>query len=106
VSSAMQDQEKDENKGNAGKPNPKQIKVKVSFPLAGKGAYNDKVEPSTSADVVRQAAMGHFGVADDQTATYYLTLGGQRVDAAATVGSLAGDKHELKFTLAKELIQG
>jgi hypothetical protein len=55
---------------------------------------------------VRVAAMGHFGVADDQTATYYLTVDGQRVDAAATVGSLAGDKHELKLTLAKELIQG
>src|SRR4051812_34953310 len=104
MSAAPKDQEKDEKdktKGGDGKPDPKQVEVKVSFPLAGKGPYNDKVEPGASADVVRQAAMGHFGVADDQTATYYLTLGGQRVDATATVGSLAGEKHELKFTLAK-----
>jgi hypothetical protein len=104
MSDAAKEQEK--NQGGHGKPEPKQVEAKVSFPLAGKGPYNDKVEPATTADAVRQAAMGHFGVADDQTATYYLTLDGQRVDAAATVGSLAGDKHELKFTLAKELIQG
>jgi hypothetical protein len=105
----MSDATKEKDKGGDGghgKPEPKQVEVKVSFPLAGKGPYNDKVDPETPADVVRQAAMAHFGVADDQTATYYLTLDGQRVDAAATVGSLAGDKHELKFTLAKELIQG
>ena len=98
--------EQEKNQGGHGKPEPKQVEVKVSFPLAGKGPYNDKVDAETTADAVRVAAMGHFGVADDQTATYYLTVDGQRVDASATVGSLAGDKHELKLTLAKELIQG
>ena len=103
----MSDVTKDEEKkGGHGQPEPKQVKVKISFPLAGKGPYNDKADPETTADAVRLAAMAHFGVADDQTAAYYLTVGGQRVDAGATVGSLAGDKHELKFTLAKELIQG
>lgn len=106
MSSATKDQEKDEGNGGADKPEPKEVQVKVSFPLAGKGPYGDKFDPGTAADAVRQAAMAHFGVADDQAATYYLTFDGQRVDALATVGSLAGDKHELKFTLAKELIQG
>jgi hypothetical protein len=101
---APKDQEK--NQGSHGKPEPKQVEVKVSFPLAGKGPYNDKVKPETTADAVRLAAMDHFGVADDQTATYYLSLGGQRVESGATVGSLAGNNHQLKFTLAKELIQG
>jgi hypothetical protein len=98
--------DKEKNQAGHGQPEPRQVGVKVSFPLAGKGPYTDKVDPETTADAVRLAAMGHFGVADDQTATYYLAAGGQRVDAGATVGSLAGDKHELKLTLAKELIQG
>lgn len=93
-------------KENGGHRKTESVEVKVSFPLAGKGPYNDKFDRETSADVVRLAAMDHFGVADDQTATYYLTVGGQRVEAATTVGALAGDKHELKLTLAKELIQG
>jgi hypothetical protein len=102
----MSEATKEKNQGGRGKPKPKQIEVKVSFPLAGKDPYNKKVAPETTADAVRMAAMEHFGVADDQTATYYLTFGGQRVESGATVGSLAGDKHEVKFTLAKELIQG
>jgi hypothetical protein len=104
MSDATKEQEK--NTGGHGKAEPKQVKVKVSFPLAGKRPYNDKVSPETTADAMRLGAMDHFGVADDQTATYYLTFAGQRVEPGATVGSLAGGEHELKFTLAKELIQG
>ena len=93
-------------KENGGRRTDDSVEVKVSFPLAGKGPYNDKADSETAAEAVRLAAMDHFGVADDQTATYYLTVRGQRTAAGATVGSLAGDKHELKLTLAKELIQG
>ena len=89
--------------------NPKKnedVNVTVTFPLAGKGPYKEDLAPGTLAGTVRASAMTHFGVADDQTTTYYLTHKGDRVDANATVGELADEAKALKFTLAKELIQG
>lgn len=85
---------------------PKGIKVTVSFPLAGKGPFKDEVEPTTLVEAMRQAAMAHFEVADDETTVFYLTHKGDRVDANATVGDLADEARTLKFTLAKELFQG
>lgn len=85
---------------------PEQVKVTVSFPLASKGPYKDDLAPETTAEVVRGAAMTHFGVADDQTTSYYMTRKGDRVEPASTVGDLADEARAVKFTLVKELIQG
>jgi hypothetical protein len=85
---------------------PEQTKVTVSFPLAGKGPFKQDVEPTTTIDAVRVEAMAHFEVADDQSTVYYLTHKGDRPDGGATVGDLADEAHAVKFTLAKELVQG
>jgi len=42
---------------------PKPIKVKVTFPLAGKEHYESKDAPETRVEQVRIAAMNHFGLA-------------------------------------------
>src|SRR4051794_37586836 len=85
---------------------PKEVKVTVSFPLAGKGPFKDDVDLTTLVETVRIAAMAHFQVADDETTVYYLTHDGDRVDANRSVGELAGEERALKLTLAKELFQG
>lgn len=85
---------------------PKQTKVTVSFPLAGKGPFKEDVDPTTTVETIRVAAMAHFEVIDDQTNVYYLTHKGDRATASATVGDLADEAHTVKFTLAKELFQG
>jgi len=94
--------EKDKKPG--GKP--EDLKVTVSFPLAGKGPYKDDVEPATPAESVRGAAMSHFGVVDDQTTSYYMTHKGDRVGPTPALGELADNARALKLTLVKELIQG
>lgn len=100
----MQAAEAEKGKKPGGKP--EQVKVTVSFPLAGKGAYKYDVAPEVTAETVRAAAMTHFGVADDQTTSYYMTRKGDRVEPASTVGDLADEARAVKFTLVKELIQG
>lgn len=77
--------EKDKKPG--GKP--EQVKVTVSFPLAGQGPFKSDVEPEATAGAVRTEAMEHFGVADDQTSTYSLTHKGDRVEPGTTVGDRA-----------------
>jgi hypothetical protein len=94
-------------KDQRGKPRgkPTEIKVTVAFPLAAKPPYKADVERTETAESVRTAAMAYFGVTDESTATY-LTYKGDRVAATDTVGDLADDARAVKFTLAKELIQG
>ena len=85
---------------------PKPIKVKVTFPLAGKEHYESKDAPETRVEQVRIAAMNHFGLADDDSAIYYLTHGRNRPDPEDTIGAIAGGEHSVKFSLVKQLIQG
>ena len=82
------------------------IEVRVSFPLAGKGPFRVEVPPDATAGAVLAQAMEHFGVVDDSTERYFLTHDGNPVDPSETVGSIAGKAESVKFTLAKELIQG
>jgi hypothetical protein len=84
----------------------KKVEVTVAFPLAGQGPHKEKMDRETTAHQVRAEAMAHFGVADDQSTTYYLTHGRTRLSGTETVGDLAGEEDELKLKLAKELIQG
>lgn len=85
---------------------PKKTQVTVSFPLAGKKPYRNDVDPITTVEAIRVAAMAHFEVADDQTTVYYLTHKGDRANPSSTVGDLAEKARAVKFTLAKELVQG
>lgn len=101
MSSTQQQDKKDKPNGK-----PTEVKVTVTFPLAGKPPYKLDVEPTEIAESVRTAAMGYFGVADESTATFYLTHKGDRVGGTETVGDLADEASAVKLTLAKELIQG
>jgi TUG ubiquitin-like domain len=82
------------------------IEVTVSFPLAGKGPFRVEVPPDTTAGAVLAQAMEHFGVVDDSTERYFLTHDGDPIDPSKTVGAIVGKSDSVKFTLAKELIQG
>ena len=85
---------------------PREVKATVTFPLASKPPFKGDIEPDTTVDAVRTAAMAHFGVADDQTTVFYLTHKGDRAANTATIGSVADRARAVKLTLAKELIQG
>ena len=87
-----------------GKPKP--IKVKVTFPLARKEHFKSEDQPDTQVEQVRVAAMEHFGVADDDSAVYYLTHERKRPDPTTTIGAIADGEDSVKFSLVKELIQG
>jgi len=103
--SATQKEQKDHPQDQPGHEHT-ELKVTVTFPLAAKPPYEAEVEPTEMAEAIRVAAMSYFGVAEEPTATYYLTHKGDRVVATDTVGGLAGEARAVKVTLTKELIQG
>jgi hypothetical protein len=103
MSPTQQDQ-RDQKEKQSGEP--AEVKVTVTFPLAAKPPYKADVDATQTAEPLRAAAMSYFGVSDEPTATYYLTHKGDRVPGTQTVGSLADEARAVKFTLAKELIQG
>ena len=82
------------------------IEVRVSFPISRKGPYQADVTPDTTVGVVLAGAMKHFEVQNDSQFTYVLAFDGLERSDAVTIGSLAGDAHELKFTLVKKITQG
>lgn len=81
------------------------IKVTVTFPL-GEGPYHDDVPPDTTVGDVRSAAMRGFGVTEDPALVFYLIHAGDRIDDGRTIGDVAGHAAAVKFTLAREIIQG
>jgi hypothetical protein len=84
----------------------KTIEVTVTFPLAKGQPYHDKLVPEATLGMVREAAMGHFGIQPEPNTTYFLTHDGVPVADTTTVGGVAGEAAGVKFTLVKELIQG
>ena len=85
---------------------PESIKVTVTFPLARKEPYKSEDPPDTQVEQVRAAAMNHFGIADDDSAVYYLTQSRERPEPGETIGAIADKAKSVKFSLVKELIQG
>lgn len=83
-----------------------QIQVRVSFPISKKGPYEAHVGAAETVGSVLAAAMGHFQVQNDSQFTYVLAFDGLEQTDATTIGSLAGEKHEIKFTLVKKITQG
>jgi hypothetical protein len=84
----------------------KTVKVTVIFPVSPAGAFHAEEPLETTVGVIRQAAMSHFGVADDAEHDYYLTHDARRVANESTIGELAPHEEAVKLTLVKELIQG
>lgn len=82
------------------------ITVHVGFPVSKNGPYAAQVAPETTVGAVRQAAMQHFGVADDGQFAYVLTHGGQEQPNDRTVGEIAGHANDVKFQLVKKITQG
>lgn len=83
-----------------------EIRVTVTFPISPKGPFKAEVSSETTTGAVREAAMAHFGVAEDDQHDYYLSHSGAKVDNEHAVGDIAGEAKAVKFTLVKELIQG
>jgi len=82
------------------------IEVRVSFPISKKGPYQADVTPDTTVGVVLADAMRHFEVQNDSQFTYVLAFDGLERGDATTIGSLAGDSEEVRFTLVKKITQG
>lgn len=84
----------------------KTIEVHVAFPIAPAGPFHEKFGSDATAGQVREAAMAHFGVAEDGQHAYYLTHDGAKVADNLSLKEIAGRSVSVKFTLVKELIQG
>jgi len=82
------------------------IQARVSFPISKKGPYEAEVAPETTVGVVLADAMRHFEVQNDSQFTYVLANDGLEQNDSTTIGSLAGEKDEIKFTLVKKITQG
>ena len=82
------------------------IRVRVSFPISKKGQYEAEVAPETTVGVVLADAMRHFEVQNDSQFTYVLAYDGLERNDSTTIGSLSGEKDEIKFTLVKKITQG
>jgi hypothetical protein len=85
---------------------PHKIHVRVSFPITKKGPYEAEETPETTVATVLAAAMKHFEVQDDSQFTYVLAHDGVEESGSTTIGAIAGDKHEVRFTLIKKITQG
>ncbi len=80
--------------------------IRVSFPISKKGPYEVEVAPDTTVGTVLAGAMTHFEVQNDSQFTYVLSFDGLERSDATTIGSLVGDKDEVRFTLVKKITQG
>jgi hypothetical protein len=83
-----------------------EVRVKVTFPISTKGPFQAEVAEDTTGGVVLADAKGYFEVQDDSQFTYVLAHDGVEVDPATTVGALAGQAHDVRFTLVKKITQG
>ena len=82
------------------------IHVRVSFPISKKGPFEEEVVPESTVGAVLASAMHHFEVENDSQFTYVLAHDGQEQPDDVTVGSLAHDTREVRFTLVKKITQG
>ena len=84
----------------------KKIQVRVTFPIAKKGPFEEDVSPETTVGTVREGAMRHFEVQDDSQFAYVLAHDGQEQDNTMTIGEIAVSAKAVKFTLIKKITQG
>ncbi len=82
------------------------IHVRVSFPISKKGPYEAEVTRETTVGTVLAGAMNHFQVQNDSQFTYVLAFDGLKQADGTTIGSLIGDRAEVRFTLVKVITQG
>lgn len=85
------------------------IEVTVAFPLSVRDPFHHRYPRHETIRAVRAAAMEHFGVHEEPGTVYYLTddrHDDRRVDDDETLGTVAGERHDLRLTLVKDLVQG
>jgi len=85
---------------------PETIKVTVTFPIGAGGPYRDDVADEATAGTVRAAAMTHFGAAEDPGLRFYLVHNGLEVADTTAIAEVAGRARAVKFTLARDVVQG
>ena len=90
----------------ADEPRHERIHVRVSFPISKKGPYEAEDGPNTTVGTVLEAAMKHFEVENDSQFTYVLSHDGEEQADSTTIGSLAGEHDNIRFTLVKKITQG
>jgi len=81
------------------------IKTVVTFPL-GQRPFQEEYESTVTVGTVRAAAMVHFEVSEDPALRFYLVHDGAEVADTMTLGDVAGRAKAVKFTLAKEIVNG
>lgn len=82
------------------------IHVQVSFPISPKGPYETNDPRETTVGAVLNAAMTHFEVHNDSQFRYLLSYDGIEQKDSTTIGSLAGEKEQVRFNLIKKITQG
>lgn len=82
------------------------IAAKVAFPLSTEPPFQDSVEPASTLQTIRVAAMKHFGVDEDPNFVYYLTHKRERRSDDDVLSDLAGKAKAVEFRLVKELKNG
>lgn len=85
---------------------PETIKVTVTFPIGPGGPYRDDLADETTVGTLRAAAMNHFGATEDPGLRFYLIHDGLEIADTSTIGDVAGRARAVKFTLARDVIQG
>ena len=84
----------------------KDIRVRATFPISKKGPYETTDPRDTTVGTVLGAAMKHFEVENDRQFTYVLAFDGEEQNPSTDIGTVAGDKDEVRFTLVKKITQG
>ena len=91
------------------KPEHKTAKVSVDY-LPAAAPFKQDFEVTQNLEVVRAAAMNHFGVRDRQERDiyrYWLHFEGQRInDTNQTLAQVLGKKRHGKFDLVEEITPG
>jgi hypothetical protein len=87
----------------------KTVETTVTFPLSTRDPLHHRYARDEKISVVRVAAMDHFGVHEEPGTVYYLTddrHDDRRLEDGETIGAVAGEHHDLRLTLVKDLVQG
>lgn len=91
-------------------PHDKLLQVQVRYVAKAK-PFEDKEAPDTTLSTLKPAVLEFFGLKEGDvgggTKTYNFVHGETKLtDLSTTLGSLAGDAHELKLKLVEQLTQG
>lgn len=83
------------------------ITVMVKYITSSKKFVDSHARKNEALATLKPQALDFFTLVEDDAKTYQFSLDGVvQTNLAVTLGSLAGDKHELKLNLTEVLKQG